>query len=119
MFPGPSFVELVLLEGIDPGHEKAALAVGPQAHIDLVQPPCRRVHREKMDDALPQPQEEHRIVDRARAVGLLKLAGRVVQKDEIEVRSVPKLQAAELAVTRHRHLDRTRRFAALAARGTP
>ena len=38
MLPGPGLLELILLEGIDAGHEKSALAVRPQAHVHLVQP---------------------------------------------------------------------------------
>src|SRR5580658_9480859 len=96
MLPGPCVLMLVELERLDPRHEESALAVGPQAHIDLVKPSGGRVHREQMHDALSQPQEEHAVVDAAG--GLLKLAGRVVEEHEVEIRPVPELKAAELAV---------------------
>ena len=108
---------LVTLERVDAGHEKAALAVRPQPHVDFVEPSGRRMHGEQMHDALSKPQKEHHIVERAFAPGLLNLAARVVQEDEIEIGAVAEFQAAELAVTRHRHLhDASSRFLVAAVR---
>ena len=37
MLPGPRLAQLVALESIDAGHQEAALAIGAQAHIDLIE----------------------------------------------------------------------------------
>ena len=42
--------------------------------------------------------EEHGVVERLRAVGLLLLTGRVMQEHQIQVGAVTQLQATELAV---------------------
>ncbi len=42
--------------------------------------------------------EESLVVERRHAVGLLQLASRIVQEDEVEVGPVPELEARQLAV---------------------
>ncbi len=52
-----------------------------------------------MDDALGEPDEEHLVLDRAsRRVGLLILALRVMQEDEVEIGGVAELPSTELSV---------------------
>ena len=50
-----------------------------------------------MDDPLPQPREEQRVLERARAVGA-EVGGSVVQEHEIEIRAMTELDATQLAV---------------------
>ena len=64
------------------------------------------MHRKQVHDALRQPQKEHAIVERLRAVSALDIAAGVVQKHQIEVGTVAKLEAAELAVGNRRDADR-------------
>ena len=75
------------------------------------------MHGEQVHDALSQPQEEHAVVDAAG--GLLKLAGRVVQEHEVEIRPVAELEAAELAVAGGRNLDDPRRAVVFSAARDP
>ena len=98
VLPGPGLLTLVVGEGADAGHEQAALAARPQAHIHLVEPPGSGVHGEQMHDALRQAHEEQLIVDRLGAARFLLLTVRVVQEHQIEIRGITKLHAAELAV---------------------
>src|SRR5208337_1377303 len=56
----------------------------------------------QMDDALSEAQEEHAVVERTLAPGLLKPAARIMQEHEVQIRAVAELQAAELAVSGHR-----------------
>ena len=60
--------------------------------------------------------EEHRVLERLRAVGLLGLARGVVQEHEVEVRAVAELEAAELAVGDDAELRVARRAVHDAAR---
>ena len=71
MLPGPGVLTLVVGEGADAGHEQAALAARPQAHIHLVEPPGGGVHGEQMHDALRQAHEEQLVVDRLGAARFL------------------------------------------------
>src|SRR6185312_13963342 len=93
MLPGPRFMALVLGEGIDLRDEQSAFTARPQAYVHLIEAACRRVHGEKMHQPLGEAHEEQGIVDRpyggpgsARAVRLLALAARIVQKHEVEIR---------------------------------
>ena len=98
VLPGPGLLLLVLGERADAGDEHAALAAGPQAHVHFVEPAGGRMHREQVHDALGEAHEEHLVVDRARRIGLLLFAVRVVQEHEVEIGGVAELHAAELAV---------------------
>ena len=77
------------------------LPLGPQPHVDLVQAPGRRMHRQQVHQPLREAHEEHLVVDAARPFGLLLRAARVVQEHQIEIRAVAELHAAELAVADH------------------
>ena len=59
-----------------------------------------------MHEPLHQPQEEHAVLDDLRAGRALHLAVRVVQEHQVEVRAVPQLDAAELAVGDDDHAGR-------------
>src|SRR6202035_4550571 len=99
MFPSPRILALVAFECIDTRHQEPALAVRPQTHIDFVESAGRRMHGKEMHDALSQAQKEDAVVERARSRGLLNLAARIVQKDQIEIGAITQLQASQLAVT--------------------
>ncbi len=103
VLPGPGVLPLVEIEGVDSRHEKSALAIGPQAHIHFIETPGRRVHGEQMHDALPQAQEEHDIVERTLALGLLNGTARIVQKHQIKIGAIPEFQTSQLAVTGDGH----------------
>ena len=70
VLPGPGFLFLVFDERADARDQHAALAGGPQPHVDLVEPARGRMHREQVDRALREADEEHLVVDRLRRVGL-------------------------------------------------
>ena len=98
VLPGPGFAPLVLLERADLGECEATLAGRPQPHIHFVEPASSGMHSQQVHEPLSESQEEDLIVHHLRAARLLPLACGVVKKDEIEVRGVAKLHAAELAV---------------------
>jgi hypothetical protein len=119
MFPGPSFLALVALEGVHTRHQEATLAVGPQPHIDLVKSSRRRVHGQQVHYALTQAQEKQAVVDAPLALGGLNPAARIVQEHQVKVRPITQFQAAQLAVPGNRDHDRTKiRFIIAAIRGT-
>ncbi len=60
------------------------------------------MHREQVDDALGEPNEEHLVVERLGGVGLLLLASRIVQEDEIEIGRVAELHATAACRNRQR-----------------
>ncbi len=62
------------------------------------------MNREQVHETLPEALEEQSVVDRLRSVGALRLAARVVQEHQVQVRAVAELQAAELAVRNHDHV---------------
>jgi hypothetical protein len=98
MLPGPRVFALVAFECVDASHEESAFAVRSQAHIHLVEPTRRRMHREEMHDTLPQSQEKDSVVERTRGRSLLDFAARIVQKDQIEIGAISELQPSQLAV---------------------
>jgi hypothetical protein len=69
------------------------------------------MHRQQVHDALRDTHEEKLIVDGFRALGLLLLTLRVMQEDEIQIRGIPELHPAELAVARPRRCCTARRCA--------
>ena len=94
VLPGPGFLFLVFDEGADPRDQHAALARGPQAHVDFVKPPGRRVHGQDVQRALREADEKHLVVDRLRRVGLGLFRARVVQEYQVQVRGIAQLEAA-------------------------
>ena len=84
----------VVLEGAEAQRDAAAVAERAQPQVDAVDESFDRRRRQQLHDLLTEPQEELRVVDRARAVGLAVLR---VQKDEIDVGAEIQLAAAELA----------------------
>ncbi len=102
VLPGPGFLELVAAEGLDAGHQHAALARGPQPHVDLVQPAGSRMHGQQVDQPLRVAQEEHLVVHRRRGIGFLLLTGAVMQEHQVQVRTIAQLVATELAVGQRR-----------------
>ena len=111
VLPGPRFLEFVLAKCRERLHQQTAIAGGPQPRVDFVQAARRAVHREQVHEALAEPLEEQSVVDRLRAIGALRLAARVVQEHQVQVRAVAELQAAELAVRDHDHVRDARRAA--------
>ncbi len=56
-----------------------------------------------MDDPLREAHEKRRVVQGLLAVRLLKIAGRIMQKHDVEIRAIPEFQAAEFAVGHDDH----------------
>ena len=94
VLPGPGFLLLVLGEGADARDQHAALARGPQPHVDFVEPAGRRMHGQQVHHALREADEEHLVVDRLRRVGLGLFGARVVQEHQVQVRGIAQLEAA-------------------------
>ena len=87
--------------------------LGPEPHVDPVGLPQGRVVGEQADEVAPHPGEELGVGDRPRAVGLPLV---VVEEDQVDVRAVVELLAAELAQPEHHEPRRARRRR---PRGTP
>ena len=94
VLPGPGFLLLVLGERADARDQHAALARRPQAHVDFVEPPGRRMHGQQVQHALREADEEHLVVHRLGRIGLGMLGARIVQEHEVEVGGVAELVAA-------------------------
>ncbi len=89
VLPRPRALLLVLLERRDRAHEQSRCAVGAKSQIGFVEDAGRGVAREPRAHALREAPE---LLRGRRALF-------VVQEDDVEVRSVAQLLAAELAVS--------------------
>src|SRR5262245_7752376 len=98
MLPNPRVRRLVVAEPFEARDEQARSAARSKASIDLVQAARARLNGKKVDEPLHETTEEALVVERRHAVGLLLLAARVVQEDEIEIRAVTELEAGKLAI---------------------
>src|SRR5262245_17909285 len=87
-----------MAEPLQARDEQARPAARPKACVDLVEAARARLHGKKVDEPLHEATEEALVVERRHAVGLLLVAARIVQEDEIEIRAVAELEAGELAV---------------------
>ena len=98
VFPGPGLVLLVTLERAQRADQQPRGTGRAQTHVHVIQLARVGLGGQQVNDALAQAREELRAVDRLGAVGFgLRVA--VMDKHQVQVRTVAKLQAADLAVT--------------------
>src|SRR6185503_18800020 len=86
VLPGPRARGLVFAERVERAHEQPRRAVGTQTQVDLVEHARGRVAAEPRVHALRDARE---------ALGRLRAA---VQEDDVEIRAVAELLAAELSI---------------------
>ena len=96
MLPDPGVLLLVARERLDRGHQQPGSAAWPQPQVGVEQHAGRGAAGEPVVEALREPR-----------VRLGRLLVRiVVQKDDVEVRGIAELLAAQLAVADHRKARR-------------
>src|SRR2546430_9769974 len=92
MLPDPGVVLLVARERLDRGHQQPGSAARPQPQVGVEQHAGRGSRGKPVVEALREPR-----------VGLRRPLARIaVQKDDVEVRGVAELLAAQLAVADYR-----------------
>ena len=111
VLPGPRVLSLVAAETVEARHEQPGAAVGPQAHIDLIQAPRTRLYRQHVHEALHEPCKKHCVVERPEPVRFLVRPAAIVNEHQVEVRAITQFETAELAVTDDAQARGARRFA--------
>ena len=85
VLPGPGLAFLVAFKAADLRRQRTGTARRPQPHIDLIERAVIGVHGQRADQALRQPGEILRAVERPLAVGIRIVVVEIVNHDQIEV----------------------------------
>ena len=93
-FPFAALGDEIILQRVQAGHQRAAFAVGAQAHVDAKHEAVRVDFAEYRDEALAEAREEFVRRERRRAVGLAFLG---VDEHQVDVRRHVQFTTAQLA----------------------
>src|SRR5215470_4061956 len=105
---------LMLPERLLAHHQRALVARRAQARVNGIQISLAKLHLHEMQEPL-NPLGEVLVTGKlaSRSAGRLPVAGAAVDKDQVEIRLVPQLLAAELSHSDHRQSLHARRRARL------
>jgi len=102
VLPGPGLAFLVAFKAADLRRQRTGTARRPQPHIDLIERAVIGVHGQRADQALGQPGEILRAVERPLAVGIRFVLVEIVDHDQIEVGARGHFPGAEPAERKDR-----------------
>ena len=98
VLPSPGLAFLVTDEAFDLGRQRTGAAGRPQPHVDRIEHAVIGLHGQRADQALGEPREVLRAVERTLTVGLRMCGVEIVDDNEVEVgrrRHLPRAEPAE------------------------
>ena len=104
VLPGPGLAFLIAVEAVDLRRQRTGTARRPQPHIDLIEHAVIGLHGQRADQALGQPGEILRAVERPLAVGIRIVLVEIVDHDQVEIGARGHLPGAEPAEREDRGL---------------